>query len=675
MITEQSKQQIIEAARVEDIVGDFVALKRRGQNMIGLCPFHNEKTPSFNVNPARNIYKCFGCGEGGDPVSFLMNYEQLSFPEALRYIANKYGIEIEETEVSQEAIEEKQIVDSLFIVTEFAKNYYQKQLFETDAGKSIGLSYFKSRGFREDTIRKWGLGITPKKKDEFTKIATDAGYNLDLLRKLGLTNRYDSDFFRERVVFTIRNLTGKIIAFAGRTLSKDKKIPKYINSPETEIYVKNKVLYGIHFAKKAIRKEEECILVEGYTDVISLHQAGIENVVASSGTSLTVGQINLIRRYTPNIKILYDGDAAGIKAALRGLDLILEQDMNVRVVLLPEGEDPDSYLQSVGTAKFKEYISEHSEDFILFKANLLLEEAGNDPIKRTALVRDIVESIAHIPDAIKRSFYTKRCSELLYIDENILVDETQKMMQKILAQRAKERQREERQKQRANNASLPPAPPMPTDGSFPSEEYAPMPTSEQDYSPAPTPSAETNISTDIFQEKDVARILVCGGGKMYDESNNKTVAQYIIEELEGVIEHFENPLYSKIVQETVEMLKSKQTITEDTFIRHTDENIKRFAIDCFTPPHGEMSPNWKEKKEIRLSTQKAPELNFPKDSEGALLRFKLKKVIKMAEQNQARLKDLKPDEQDKMMLILKVQIKLNQMRDELAKQMSTVILK
>ncbi|MCI5080604.1 MAG: DNA primase, partial [Saprospiraceae bacterium] len=349
MITQKSVQEILETAKVEDVIQDFVNLKRRGVNMIGLCPFHNEKTPSFTVSPAKNIYKCFGCGKAGNPVQFLMDHENLSFPEALRWLAQKYGIEIEEKQVSQEVIEERQRLDSLYIVNKFARDFFAEQLFETDRGKSVGLSYFKQRGFREDIIRKFGLGYSPAQSDLLTVTAKQKGYNIDLMKEVGLTSKYGRDFFRDRVMFTIHNLSGKVIGFGGRILQKDVKAPKYINSPETEIYNKSKVLYGAFFAKTAIRKQDECILVEGYTDVISLHQDGIENVVASSGTSLTVDQIRLVKRYTQNIKILYDGDKAGIKAALRGLDLVLAQDMNVKVVLLPEGEDPDSYLQGVGS--------------------------------------------------------------------------------------------------------------------------------------------------------------------------------------------------------------------------------------------------------------------------------------------------------------------------------------
>lgn len=354
MITQKTIQEVMNTAKVEDVVGDFVNLRRRGVNLIGNCPFHDEKTPSFTVSPSKNIYKCFGCGKAGDPVRFIMDHEHISFPESIRFLAQKYRIEVEETEQTAQEIENKHIIDSYYIVNQFAKDYYTDVLFNRVEGKNIGLSYFKERGFREATIKKFQLGYATDDRDEFTKKAIDKKFNIEHLRTLGLTTKSDVDFFRARVMFTIHNISGKVVAFAGRTLSSDKKQPKYINSPESDIYNKRAVLYGLYFAKEAIRKQDECILVEGYTDVISLHQGGIENVVASSGTSLTKEQIRLVKRYTPNIKIIYDGDQAGIKAALRGLDLVLESDLNVKLVLLPDGHDPDSFLASQGSDAFNQ---------------------------------------------------------------------------------------------------------------------------------------------------------------------------------------------------------------------------------------------------------------------------------------------------------------------------------
>ncbi|MBL0101122.1 MAG: DNA primase [Saprospiraceae bacterium] len=428
MITQKTVQEVMNIARVEDVIGDFINLKRRGVNMIGNCPFHDEKTPSFTVSPSKNIYKCFGCGKGGDSVRFIMDHEHLSFPEAVRFLAARYRIEIEETENTAQEIEQKQVTDSLYIVNDFARDYFTDVLFNRSEGRNIGLSYFKERGYRESTIKKFQLGYATEERDEFTKKAIDKKFNIEHLRTLGLTSKSDLDFFRSRVMFTIHNVSGKVVAFAGRTLSSDKKQPKYINSPESEIYNKRAVLYGLFFAKEAIRKADECILVEGYTDVITLHQGQIENVVASSGTSLTREQIRLIKRYTPNIKIIYDGDPAGIKAALRGLDLVLESDMNVKLVLLPDGQDPDSFLAAQGTEAFRAYLHEHEEDFIFFKTRVLLDETGNDPIRKTTVIRDIVSSVAKIPDTFKRTLYIRQCATMLDLSETILHAEVNKVI-------------------------------------------------------------------------------------------------------------------------------------------------------------------------------------------------------------------------------------------------------
>ena len=658
MISQKSVQQILETAKVEEIVEDYVNLKRRGVNLLGLCPFHNEKTPSFTVSPAKNIYKCFGCGKGGNAVQFLMEHENLTFPEALRFLADRYNIEIEETQTSQENIEERQYLDSLFIITQFAKEYYAEQLLNTPKGKSVGLSYFKERGFREETIKTFGLGFAPEKKDNFTLTAVQKGFNIELLKKIALTTQYNSDFFRDRVLFPIHNLAGKVIGFGGRTLQKDKKIPKYINSPETEIYNKSKVLYGAFYAKKGIRQHDECILVEGYTDVISLHQAGIDNVVASSGTSLTVGQIRLLKRFTPNIKIIYDGDPAGVKAALRGLDLILEQDMNVKVVLLPEGEDPDSYLQKVGSSDFKKFIDENGKDFILFKTNLLLKETKGDPVKKAGLIKDIVASIAWIPDPLKRSVYIKECAHVLEMEERVMINETNKIVRKNLSKRQQQHQvSSPKTHQQLTEELL----------SLESSPESGLGNLKTDNKPA--------ISNIEFQEKDIIRILIASGGEIFDKENNITVAAYILSNIEEVLNDFDNKLCEQIAKECLQLIADKKPITTKYFTDHQDPKINKFSIDLIHMPF-EFSPNWKTLWDIDLQTQPAPDENFLKDSISALHRFKLKKIIKMCEKNQDRLKEIsEKGDTKKMMKLLKMQQRLIAMRDELAKKLNTVVLK
>lgn len=645
MIDKATVDAIIEAAKIEDVVGEFVNLKRRGVNLIGLCPFHNEKTPSFTVSTTKNIAKCFGCGKGGTPVQFLMEHENLTFPEALRYLAKRYNIEIKEKEFSVEERMAQQMQESLHLVNQYAVDFYRQQLFQTPEGKSVGLSYFKERGFNEQTIKKFDLGFAPTTPDEFTKSATKAGYQIDLLKKLGLTSQYDRDFFRERVIFTIHNLSGKPIAFAGRTLKKDKKVPKYINSPETDVYVKNKVLYGISFAKQAIRKEEECILVEGYTDVISLSQAGVENVVASSGTSLTVGQIQLIKRYTSNIKIIYDGDTAGIKAALRGLDLVLEQDMNVKIVLLPDGEDPDSYIQKVGATQFRQYVQDEAKDFIFFKINLLLEDAANDPIKKSLLIKDIIETVSKIPDSIKRSVYVKQCSDLMEIEEAVLHSEVNRLLSKA-HQKSK---LETSIPQEAARTAVP----------------VKLRREGQEVAPA----------THEFQERDIVRLLITGGDTIFKKekevsTKNKTVAQFILDNIEDVIENFDDLLYKLVVKETRQRLKNGELVDGNFFLYHDNPAIRQLALDL-TSSQYEISPGWEE-REIFLNTQKMPDQNFTNDSEQGVKRFKLHKIMRMCAENQKRIQA--EADTDKLMTLLKVQQKLLTIRNGLAKELNTVIL-
>lgn len=651
VISQKSVQEILDTVKVEEVIQDFVNLRRRGVNLIGLCPFHNEKTPSFNVSPSKNIFKCFGCGKGGDAVQFLIEHEHFTFAEALLYLAKKYNIEVEETAVSQEVMAEKQHFDSLYIVNQFAADFYQNELFETDRGKSIGKSYFKERGFRDETIRHFGLGFAPNQPDALTTKAVGMGYNIEFLRNVGLTTQYERDFFRDRVIFPIHNLSGKIIAFAGRILVKDVKAPKYINSPETEIYNKSKTLYGAFFAKRAIRQEDECILVEGYTDVISLHQSGIENVVASSGTSLTVEQARLIRRYTPNVKILYDGDFAGVKAALRGVDILLEQDLNVRIVLVPDGEDPDSYLQKAGVEAFKTYISQTAQDFIAFKADLLMKEAGNDPVKKAHVIKDIIGSIAKIPDPIKRMVYVRECSRIAQVSEQVLVNEMNKLVM-----------------QQVNKAVAEKGMPPPTPGEL---EAAGITQRE----PVDAKAPESLATGDEFQEKDLVRILVVGGNEWLNEAEQVSVAQYIVTNIEEVLDHFENPLYGRIAREVWALVMEKKPVTQQFFLQHENADIKNFALSALTSPY-EYSENWEKKWDIHLRWQKSPETNFEDDSRQALVRFKLRKIEKVLAENRQKIKELNDaGDHAQVLAYMKVLQKLLVMRSELAAQTGAVVLK
>ena len=656
MIPPKQVQEILDAVRIEDVVEEFVTLRKRGVNLLGLCPFHGEKTPSFNVNPTRNIFKCFGCGKGGDAVTFLREHENLTYVEALRWLARKYNIDIQEVERSPEQVAELQLADSLYIVNDFALQHFQEQLFNTDEGKSVALAYFRQRGLREDTIRRFGLGYAPDQRDLLVRRAKTTGHSMDLMQKVGLSSQDGSrDFFRGRVMFAIHNLSGKVAAFAGRTMSADKTIPKYINSPETEIYVKNKILYGAFQAKKAIRQLDECVLVEGYMDVISLHQAGIENAVASSGTSLTEGQLQLIKRNTNNLKIIYDGDPAGIKAALRGLDLALEQDMNVKICLLPDGHDPDSYVRELGGEEFLKFTAANSKDFILFKAMLLLAETKGDPIKKSGLVKDIVASIAKIPDPIKRSVYLKECSSLLDVSEQALIGEANRLISGTI------KKREEKAARQPGQASD-------------SSDLAPDPH-------FPTAEAEFTVSVrekpvsrgDEFQERDIVRLLVQYGNQSL-EKEGISVAEYVLSDIEESLGDFDNPLYGKIASECRDLLVNGKPFDQTHFLQHDLEEIRGLAVDLLNE-RDYMSPNWVDMWNFPLQNQPMPDLNFDLDMKQALDRFKLRKVQKMCEINLSRVKSASESGDDESMIrYMKIQQKLNETRNEIARRAGTVVM-
>jgi len=644
VISQKSIQEVLALAQVEEIVGDYVELKKRGVNLLGHCPFHDEKTPSFTVSPTKNIYKCFGCGKAGNGVQFIIEHEGMSFPEAIRHLAQKYNIELEETNVGSVDHARQMEKDSLFIINEFVKDLFINNLMDTQEGKSIGLSYFKERGFRENTIKKFDLGFASATKDHITKLAIKKGFKIELLKELGLTSKYDQDFFRDRVIFPIHNLSGKVIAFGGRTLKSDKKIPKYLNSPESDIYKKSQSLYGIYQAKNGIRKENNCFLVEGYTDVISLHQAGIENVIASSGTSLTEGQIRLIKRYTSNITILYDGDPAGIKAALRGIDLILQQDMNANVVLLPEGEDPDSFVKANGSNKFNNYISEHSRDFIFFKTEFLLKEINNDPIKKTGAIKNIVESIAKIPDTLKRSLYLRECASLLDLSEELLIGELNAALRTHYKVQERNQLRESyknRKEQSANTEFIKSAPGL---------------------------NQSKAAFADEHQERDIIRLLLRHGEKKYDNTD-KTVAEYVIINIKDIINEFENQDYKKIIDESIHLIESDTPFTDSHFINHNDQKISQLAIHLLTDNFEYAS--WEDRK-MYLQSQKMPDENYINDSLQAIMRLKERKLNKTLKEIEKRIKVAKVDDENYYPLI-KTHQEIKNILMEIQKNLRTIV--
>ena len=570
MIDPLTVSRIMDAARIEEVVSDYVTLRRRGVNLIGLCPFHDEKTGSFTVSPAKGIFKCFGCGKGGNAVHFIMEYEQVSYYEALKLLAKKYNIEVQERELTDEEKNAQNDRESMFMLNDFARKFFTEQLYKTEEGQNIGMAYFRERGFRDDMIRKFQLGYCPERRDAFNKAALGAGYKTTYIEKTGLAYANDhgqmTDRFHGRVIFPVHTLSGKVVAFGGRILKKDNKIAKYVNSPESEIYHKSNELYGIFFAKQAIVKQDCCYLVEGYTDVISMHQAGIENVVASSGTSLTTGQIRLLHRFTENITILYDGDSAGIKASLRGIDMLLEEGLNIKVLLLPDGEDPDSFARKNNAADFIAYIQQHQVDFIRFKTNLLLQDAGNDPIKRSQLIQDIVRSISVIPSNIVRQVYIKDCSNLLDIDEKTLIHAINNL--KI------EKKEKDFQKQKSEEAR---------------QATAANETDKSNEKPAETiPDAlqATTLTTASKFEAEARNIIQTliryGEKELYvqpETGEPVSVGEYIIHELEmdGIV--FDNPLYMQIIDEFKAHCHDEGFVAEKFYKFHVNDKISQIAID------------------------------------------------------------------------------------------------
>lgn len=575
MIDQATIDRILDAAQIVEVVSDFVTLRKRGVNYVGLCPFHNEKTPSFSVSPSKGLCKCFSCGKGGNAVHFIMEHEQMSYPEALRYLAKKYNIEIKERELTNEEKEVQSNRESMFIVNNFARDYFQNILKNHVDGRSIGLAYFRQRGFRDDIIDKFQLGFSTEGRDALAQEALRKGFKQEFLVKTGLCYETDDhklrDRFWGRVMFPVHTLSGKVVAFGGRVLStENKKLAKYVNSPESEIYHKSNELYGIYFAKQAIVKQDRCFLVEGYTDVISMHQSGVENVVASSGTSLTPGQIRLIHRFTNNITVLYDGDMAGIKASIRGIDMLLEEGMNIKVCLLPDGDDPDSFARKHNATEFQNFIQEHETDFIRFKAQLLMEDAGKDPMKRAELINDIVRSIAVIPEAIVRDVYIKECGQLLRIEDKLLVSEVAKR---------RELQAEKGNKPIAsNNAPTPQPGEMPPP--FPPEEM------EADTYQSFIPQEGKEGQEFYKYERLIIQMIVRYGEKVMcnltDEEGNEvpiTVVEYVINDLKEDELAFHNPLHRRILSEASEHIHDQEFASERFFVAHPDPKISTIATE------------------------------------------------------------------------------------------------
>ena len=597
MIDHATIDRIMDAAQIYDVVSDFVTLRKRGVNYVGLCPFHDDKTPSFYVSPAKNLCKCFACDKGGNPVHFIMLHEQLSFPDALRYLAKKYHIEIQEREQTAEEKAAQTERDSLFVVNQFANDYFRRTLRETEEGRSIGMAYFRNRGFRDDIIEKFQLGYCTESHDAFAKEALAKGYQKDYLVKTGLCYETEDhrlrDRFWGRVIFPVHTLSGKVVAFGGRVLAaatKGVKV-KYINSPESEIYHKSNELYGIYQAKQAIVKQDRCYMVEGYTDVISMHQSGIENVVASSGTALTTQQIKLIHRFTSNMTVLYDGDAAGIKASLRGIDMLLEEGMNVKVCLLPDGDDPDSFARKHNSTEMRAFLDEHETDFIRFKTNLLLEDAGRDPIKRAELISNIVQSISVIPEAIVRDVYIKECAQLLHVEDRLLVSEVAKRREKEAEQRAEQRERERRRNMQTEAPiSEAPAAPAPEGETLP-----PPPEIEAENIPADTSYTsfipqEGKEGQEFYQyEQQIIQMIVRYGERVMcnvtDEEGNEhpvTVIEYVVADLQQDDLSFHNPLHRQILAEAAEKVQQSGFVAEHYFLNHPDPAIGQLSADLIS---------------------------------------------------------------------------------------------
>lgn len=680
MIKPEVVHAIFESAHIEDVVADFVHLKKRGSNMLGLCPFHNEKTPSFNVSPSKGIYKCFGCGKGGNSVNFIMEHEHLNYPEALKFLARKYNIEVEEKELSPE---EKAVADtreSLLIVTEAASKYFQEILTENEEGRSIGLSYFKERGMDQAMIERFALGYAPEKEeDSFTKNALARGFKQEFLLKTGITkegHRGLYDFFHGRVIFPIRSISGRPLGFGGRTLRNDKKLAKYFNSPESEIYNKSRILYGLFESKAAIVKQDKCYMVEGYMDVISLHQAGIENVVASSGTSLTVDQIRLIRRYTPQITILYDSDNAGVKAAFRGIDLLLEEGMKVKVVSLPDGEDPDTMAQRLGKEAMIAFLEEQSKDFFSYMCAKLLTGDRQDPIERSKAIKEIIHSLALVPDKIERSLEIQSIALKLGIEQRVVIDEIKKAQRNHQRDKNKERERAELQNARLAAQGSLDGPPPPGVGDMPIELQEAV---EHD---VPVPDVLLDSLNSSSQELDIIRILVNYGADTLelpiedaeeDELGNipfetTTIEEYIVDDLSNDrYIQFKEGFASKVFTLYQSAYSEERSLDVNSLMRHPDRNISERVADMLSEKH-ELH-NWESRK-IYPTHERDQKLVMV---ETALNRLRLRTVLQLIRETQASIPAVQNDPTDFAKTVKRLD-QLNKMKMRLSERFGAVIL-
>ena len=654
MIKPETVQDILDAAKIEEVVGEYVQLRKRGGNLLGLCPFHNEKTPSFMVSPAKGIYKCFGCGKAGGPANFLMEHEHYSYPEALRHLARKYGIEIEEKEQTPEEIQQQNERESLYHLTEFAQKYFAQNLFESEKGRAIGLSYFKERGLSEVVIKKFGLGYCSDEWEDFTKHALKAGYSLDILQKTGFTIVKEGksyDRFRGRVMFPVYSVSGRVLGFSARILSSEKQMAKYVNSPESEIYTKSKTLYGIFQSKNEISKQDLCYLVEGNIDVVSLFQSGVENTVASSGTSLTAEQVKMIKRYTQNVTVLYDGDSAGIKAAMRATNMLIEEGMHVRIVLFPDGEDPDSYAQSHTKEELLDFINANADNFILFKTKLLAKEVANDPIKKASLIHEIIDTISLIPNPIDRSVYLKECASILGVSEQTLTTELSKKL----------RQKVRKGLEQSTGQAQPEIP----------EDVKPF--LEQ-----PHFEAEDTIA---YQEEKIISLLLNYGEKETEQSildeegnsvkNNFYVAAFVVGDIANDELTFENPVFQKIFDLYQEQLNRGAILSEQFFIQHEEEVVRTKAIGLLADIYN-VSDQWLNRWKIHIPKPDDQHI-LNVDIKESLLNFKLRKLEKKIKEVDMELKDQKED--DEIMLLLQRKKSLTDIKQIICKELKQVVVR